>query len=140
MSKEKFTMSVRTMTAAVASVLALLVLGGAPAQASQAVKTFTTSTSNTGAGLHPDLFTSFSLDSPGKPESAKNVLFDAPEGVFGNTNAITKCLPADFALDSCPTNSQAGLITIRANYEGNDNNILGTAPLFNIRPGTETPA
>jgi len=139
MSKERKTMSVRTMTAALAAALALIVLAAGSAQASQKINTFTTSTSNTGAGLHPDLFTSFSLDSPGKPESAKNILFDAPEGVFGNTNAITKCLPADFALDSCPTNSQAGLITIRANYEGNDNNILGTAPLFNIKPGTETP-
>ena len=55
---------------------------------------------------------------PGAPEAAQNVIFNAPEGVFGNPNAITHCTSSDFALDQCPSNSQAGLITVYANYEG----------------------
>ena len=71
------------------------------------------------AGGHPDLTTSFKLKDPGAPEAAQNVIFNAPTGVFGNPRAITQCAPPDFALDQCPPNSQAGLITVRANYEGN---------------------
>ena len=86
------------------------------------------------AGGHPDLVTSFSLQAPGAPEAAKNVLFDAPTGVFGNPRAITQCLAAEFALDQCSSDTQAGLITIHANYKGNPDYLLGTAPIFSIAP------
>ena len=43
------------------------------------------------AGGHPDLRTAFSLESPGEPEAAHNVIFNAPTGVFGNPRAITQC-------------------------------------------------
>ncbi len=86
------------------------------------------------AGGHPDLITSFTLSEPGAPEAAKNVIFNAPTGVFGNPRAITQCLASEFAPDQCPSDSQAGLITIRANYEGNPNYLLGTAPIFMLSP------
>ena len=70
------------------------------------------------AGGHPDLETSFELEEPGQPEAAQNVIFNAPEGVFGNPNAIAQCTSVQFALDECSPNSQAGLITVYANYEG----------------------
>ena len=55
------------------------------------------------AGAHPDISTSFTLQQPGcPPEAAKNVIFNAPEGVFGNPYAITHCTSSDFALDQCP--------------------------------------
>ncbi len=37
------------------------------------------------------------------------MIFNAPEGIFGNPNAVTHCTSSDFALDQCPSNSQAGL-------------------------------
>ncbi len=128
---------------AVFAALTAVVLVGAfaapPAQASESIEAFTTSTSNANAGAHPDLTTSFSLDNPGAPESAKNVILNAPQGVFGNPYAITHCTSSDFALDQCPSNSQAGLITVYANYEGHPHYLLGTAPLFDVEPvGTET--
>jgi len=86
------------------------------------------------AGGHPNLKTSFALENPGAPEAAKNVIFNAPTGVFGNPRAITQCLLSDFALDQCPPNSQAGLITVRADYRDNPAYLLGTAPLFMIAP------
>ncbi len=92
------------------------------------------------AGGHPDLITSFSLQSTGAPEAAQNVIFNAPTGVFGNPRAITRCPAAEFAHDQCPPDSQAGLITIRADYKGNPDYLLGTAPIFSLVTGSEETA
>ena len=110
----------------------------APALASEGIESFQTKSSTTAAGGHPDLTTTFELESPGVPESAQNVTFNAPQGVFGNPNAITECTSVDFANDQCPSSSQAGLITIRANYEANSNFLLGTAPIYDLEPGPNT--
>ncbi len=124
----------QTKTIVVALTVALLLsfATAVPALASEQIESFTTTSSTSQAGGHPDLETSFSLASPGEPEAAQNVTFNSPQGIFGNTNAITRCIPADFALDQCPSNSQAGLITVRANYEGDPNELLGTAPIYNL--------
>jgi hypothetical protein len=106
----------------------------APAQASIGIEQFETTSSETQAGGHPDLTTTFALEAPGDPEAAKNVTFNAPEGVFGNPNALTRCTAADYALMECPLNSQAGVITIKAKYEGSDEFVLGTAPVFDMKP------
>jgi hypothetical protein len=109
----------------------------APAQASIGIEEFNTTTSSDPeiqAGSHPDLTTTFALENPGNPEAAKNVEFNAPEGVFGNPNALTRCTASDYALMECPVNSQAGVITIKAKYEGNDEYVLGTAPVFDMAP------
>jgi hypothetical protein len=109
----------------------------APAQASIGIESFETTTSadpEIQAGSHPDLTTVFALENPGAPEAAKNVEFNAPEGVFGNPNALTRCTAADYALMECPVNSQAGLITIKAKYEGSDEYVLGTAPVYDMAP------
>ncbi len=108
-----------------------------PAYASEQIESFATTTSTTQAGGHPDLETSFMLNSPGEPESAQNVIFEAPQGVFGNTNAITQCSSSDLALDECPSSSQAGLITVYANSEGNPKALLGTAPIYDMAPGAQ---
>ncbi|HXR29649.1 MAG TPA: hypothetical protein VN752_00740 [Solirubrobacterales bacterium] len=110
-----------------------------PAQASQAINDFTVTTSTTQAGGHPDVKMSFTLDSPGAPEAAKDVAVNTPEGLFGNPNAVPKCTSEDFAFKRCPSTSQVGLITIRANHEGNPNALLGTAPIYNREPpGAQT--
>jgi hypothetical protein len=111
-----------------------------PAFASESIETFTTGSSATDAGGHPDLSMSFRLADPGEPDAARNVIFKAPEGVFGNPNAITKCTPADFSLDRCPPNSQAGVITVYDNESGEKNHLLGTAPLFILEPSGEQTA
>ena len=66
----------------------------------------------------PDISTSFTLRNPGAPEAAKNVIFNAPEGLFGNPYAVTHCTSSDFALDQCPSDSQIGLITVYSNFPG----------------------
>ncbi len=114
--------------------LAAALVLASPTLASEGIDSFTTTTSDTSAGAHPDFTTSFTLDKPGAPEAAQNVIFNAPEGLFGNPYAITHCTSSDFALDQCPSNSQAGLITVYAKYEGNPDYLLGTAPIFDVEP------
>ena len=123
----------------IASALLLLTSMAQQADASEAIESFSTTTSDTGAGEHPDLSTSFTLANPGSPEGARNVIFNAPEGVFGNPNAVTQCAQSDFALDQCPPNAQTGVITVYANYEGDPDYLLGTAPIFALQPaGSQT--
>ena len=92
------------------------------------------------AGGHPDLSTSFTLGNPGEPEVARNITFRAPEGVFGNPNAVSECASSEFALDRCSADSQVGLITVYANYKGNPDELLGTAPIFALEPVEEETA
>ena len=127
-----------TLFAVIFSAIALL--GVAPAQASMGVSSFEIITSTTQAGGHPDLTTSFTLAEAGIEESAENVVFNAPEGLFGNPNALLHCTSSDFALEQCPPNSQAGLVTVYANHNGNPNELLGTAPLFSLATGADQTA
>ena len=78
------------------------------------------------------------LAEPGDPEAARNVAFNAPEGSSATRNAIDPLHLVDFALTQCPPNSQAGLITIHANYEGDPDHLLGTAPLYDLEPGAKS--
>ncbi len=128
-------MSAKLMGAVLAVAVAAALAVVTPAQASERIGSFTTTASTSEAGGHPNLETSFELEVPGAPEAAQNVIFNAPTGVFGNSNAITQCSSSDFALDQCPSSSQAGLITIHANYEGNADNLLGTAPIYDLETG-----
>ncbi len=139
-TKEKSTMTAKTLSVVLAAVLALGLAAVSPAMASESIDSFATTSSTSQAGGHPDLRTMFTLDSPGDPESAKNVDFNAPEGIFGNPNAIIRCQPADFALQQCPPNSQAGIVTLHANYGGNSNYLLGTAPVYDVQPGASETA
>jgi hypothetical protein len=114
---------------------ALLALAfAAPAQASIVIDQFETTSSESGAGTHPDLTTTFKLDEPGVSEAAKDVVFEAPEGVFGNPNAVSECTAADFAINECSPNSQAGLATIVAKTDAEPEELLGTAPIFVLVP------
>jgi hypothetical protein len=124
------------ITAASALLLAVAAsLALAPAvRASEPIESFTTTMSTSQAGGHPDLTTSFALAEPGQTEAARNVIFNAPTGIFGNPRAVTQCQAADFALEQCPPNSQVGLITLHADYEGNPDFLLGTAPIFSEVP------
>ncbi len=113
-SEEAPQVSAKTISAALAATLALAFASAAPARAEEGITSFSTTSSTTQAGGHPDLQTSFALEEPGVHEATKNVIFNAPQGLFGNINAVTNCQPAEFALDKCPPNSQVGLITVHA--------------------------
>jgi hypothetical protein len=131
--------SARLIPAFLLGLIALLPLA-APAWASEEVEFFSTKMSTSQAGGHPDLTTIFKLAEPGSPEAAQNVIFNAPAGVFGNPRVATECAAADFALDQCPPNSQVGLITVRAKYNGSANYLLGTAPIYTEVPQNDETA
>jgi hypothetical protein len=133
---------VRAIGTAIAAtaLFSLFCFAASPASAFQGIDTFTTSTTTTQAGGHPDLGTSFRLNSPGSPEAAKNVTFNAPEGLFGNPSSATRCQASDYALQQCPPNSQVGLATIYAKGAGMPDDLLGTAPIFNLEPGEDQTA
>ena len=124
------------MTAKFAPMLAVcalaLAVAAAPAAATEPVSSFGVTTSSTAAGGHPDLSASFALEEPGSPEAAESVTVNLPRGVFGNPNAIPTCDVSDFALMQCPANTQAGTVTIRANYSGDPDYLLGTAPAYDL--------
>jgi hypothetical protein len=147
MVKENFTMSTRRvptenlMSHRILAAMAALIFGliatallTATAQASEGIESFATSSSTSQAGAHPDLQTSFKLREPGVSEVAQNVIFNAPQGVFGNPNAVTRCTTNDFDLAQCPSSSQVGLITVYANYEGDPEYLLGTVPIYDVVP------
>ena len=120
-----------------AASVALFAAWAPPALAGQGIETFETTMSTSEAGGHPDLRTVIELEDAGQPEAAKNIVINLPEGVFGNPNAVTRCNAAQFALFSCPADSQAGLMTVRANYKGDEDFLLGTAPIFSQVPEGE---
>ncbi len=117
--------------------LALLALLAPTARASMEVESFTSTSTDTQAGGHPDLSTSFTLAEPGVTESAASVAFDAPRGLFGNPESLIRCTSSDFALQRCSSNSQAGLVTVYANHNGTEGELLGTAPLYDMEPGPD---
>ena len=118
----------------------VLVASVGTAMATEPITSFSTSSSTSQAGGHPDLHASFALQNPGQPEAAENVIVETPTGVFGNPNAIDRCSSANFAAEQCPSTSQAGVITVYARYEGNSNYLLGTAPIYDLEPGAEQTA
>src|SRR4051812_48355676 len=105
------------LASAFAAYGALLLLAVSPATASESIESFSSTISTTAVGGHPNIETTFTLADPGVSEVARNITFKAPEGIFGNPRAINQCSSLDFALTQCPSASQAGLITLRANYE-----------------------
>ena len=129
-----------TILLGLAAGLAATAVLAIPAQAAQQIEEFKTTMSTSIAGGHPDLQTSFRLKDAGTPETAKNITFDAPPGVFGNPGVVTQCRSADFALQECPPNAQVGLITVRANHAGDPDDLLGTAPLYSVDPGPDETA
>jgi hypothetical protein len=110
----------------------ILTAAAEPAAATQPIVSFGVSTSTTQAGGHPDLSASLTLAEPGQPEAAESVEVNLPEGVFANPNAVPTCNISDFAFSRCPLASQVGTVTLRANYLGDPEYLMGTAPVYDL--------
>ena len=99
-------------------IAALAALAAVPATAGAAgfgiqPGSFTTSTSNTQAGAHADLTTSFLLnqDALGNPvDQLKDVTVNLPSGVVGNPQAIPQCTDREFQNFDCPNDAQVGVL------------------------------
>lgn len=108
--------------------------------AGQEISELSVGSSNSQAGGHPDLTARIELAKSGEPEVANNVTVNLPTGVFGNPGAIFRCRAAVFVVNECQAGAQAGLVTIVANYEGDPNYLLGTAPVYNMETVSENEA
>jgi hypothetical protein len=137
MSEERKKMSM--LKTATAMILAIAALGAfaTSASAGQAITEFEVGSSTSQAGGHPDLTARLKLANPGEPEVARNVEVNLPEGVFGNPGAIFRCRAAVFIVNECQSGAQVGTIAVIANYEGNPNFTLGTAPIYNLETISE---
>ncbi|HEY7257269.1 MAG TPA: hypothetical protein VH476_11380 [Solirubrobacterales bacterium] len=120
----------------IASLVVAMALAGT-AQASQEIEFFQVETSDTEAGGHPDIRTSFTLPNAGEPEVAKDIEIKWPQGVFGNPQAVPRCTALDFGFNQCPSNSQVGWISIRGLYEGDQFHTFGVAPIYDMEPAGE---
>lgn len=90
--------------------------GAVPALAHAAqfgISSFTTTTSSTQAGGHPDLTASFALNTEalGNPVGQlRTATVTLPPGFIGNPQAIEKCSQADFQELHCATTAQVGVL------------------------------
>ena len=108
-----FTTRRRTLGLFAAAVAAVAVFPGAAAAASFGLSSFSTSATSTQAGAHPDLSTTFGLntDSIGNPvDQLKDVQVNLPAGVVGNPQAVPKCSDRDYQAFNCPNDAQVGVL------------------------------
>jgi len=103
--------------AVVAVLLAALGLVAAPGAHADAgsfgIGAFSSSFSETQAGGHPDVTTSFTLNEDALGNSIgqmKDVEVELPTGLVGNPQATPKCTPSQLRTSKCPLDSQVGVI------------------------------
>ena len=128
------------LLATVCAAAAICAAIAVPAQAMETITKFEVKPSTTQTGAHPDFESRFGFGNhgTGNPgEAAQDVRVHLPQGLFGNPNAVSKCPSDDFALAQCPTDAQVGVVVVRANYGGDDQNLLGAAPLYNMDSRSE---
>ncbi len=128
------------LTIAWAACLFTLALYSATAGATVTIESFETTASDSHAGTHPDLGFSFSFGESSGPETAKSADLGVPAGFFVYPTALPRCTAEEFASFACWPSSQAGLISIWAEYGGDPSYLLGTAPVYALMPEPDEPA
>jgi hypothetical protein len=100
------------------------------------------------AGSHPNVTTSFALTTsePGVDVATpKDVLFDLPVGLVGNTVGMPRCSmhgvieETQIGAKACPSDSMVGVATLTLDF-GYGNSIRYVVPVFNISPAPGEPA
>ena len=98
------------------------------------IESFEATPSSTQAGGHSDWSVSFSLASSESAGTAHDITYNAPQGAGLLPSNEPLCSGTEFARTECAPDSQVGIVTIRARYEGNPEYVLGTAPVFDLEP------
>jgi hypothetical protein len=94
--------------------------------------------STTQAGAHPDLTTTFMMNTRVEDgllavdDNVKDVKVDLPAGVSGAATATPRCAAREFFGSGCPASAQVGVATVYFNILGMP--YSGTAPVFNVEP------
>jgi hypothetical protein len=117
------------------SCLVALSLCPVGASAATTIGAFATSRTATQAGAPTDLTASFDLVQSGGAEIAKSATIATPAGFFLSPGATPRCGAASFGSFECPSSTQVGLITVRAEYGGDPSHLMGTAPVYALAAG-----
>lgn len=121
---------------------------GAPAGPGIARETVMAVPSTLQAGAHPNLTTSFALNTSkglvsGTP---KDIRFDLPPGFVGNTVGMPRCSMSDvvaeerFGPGTCPADAMVGMATVFVILEPGLKPQAIVAPVYNIAPAPGEPA
>jgi hypothetical protein len=137
----------KKVAALVLFAVAALALGAGPAAAAEefekyALETVEASLSDTQAGAHADLITTFDLThtESGAPKPfalTRDVEVQLPPGVIGNPQAIPRCTAAQLGNEpeesECPVDSQVGVteIVLGGHHPG-----TFIEPIYNLKPPT----
>jgi hypothetical protein len=105
------------------------------------------------AGAHPNLTTAFFLNTVGMQKQPagdgtpdvlsiaaghpKDIRFDLPPGLVGNTVGMPTCSMADVVADACPSNTMVGVVYVTTDFFYASN---FTRPVYNIAPAPGEPA
>ena len=128
----------RTALVLAATMAALLVCGSlatGSAFGKAPILQFSTGPSETQAGSHPNVATSFEvgnqLTQTPLPkcgcDAPKDITVHVPAGVIANPHVVSECQPAQLQEFKCPSNSQVGLIVLRSWINSSE---YFVAPLF----------
>jgi hypothetical protein len=119
-------------------------LGPGSAHAESPIYEFSVTPSNSQAGGHPNLNTliwignRFSQHIPPPScdcQDPKEMNFEMPAGVIGNSHATPQCDTADFAVQLCAPETQVGYLTLSINEEVPTGASLGgRIAVFNLAP------
>jgi hypothetical protein len=102
-----------------------MLLLSAPALANTPIESYSVLPSTTQAGGHPDVEISFGVknrilqasQNPCDCEDAKDTTIHFPAGFIGNPHATPQCSNAEFATNTCPIDSQIGIVSIGVTFE-----------------------
>ena len=117
-----------------------------PATFGLAPGSFLTSTSTSQAGAHPNLTTSFALNtsSPSVPAAdPRDVAVDLPPGLVGGATATPQCNMNNVQAGTCPADTMVGVATTAFEFPlGSGPGLVATAdaPVYNITPYPGEPA
>jgi hypothetical protein len=117
-------------------IIVALLLPSAPAQAKTPITYYTARPGNIQAGGHPDVEIRFGIEnrlaqvsqSACNCEDAKDATVHLPAGFIGDPHATPQCTIAEFSSDSCPIDSQIGIVSVLTPFAPFD------AALYNLVP------
>ena len=131
----------RSFCASMAAVGVAMLYLAAPVSASAPITSYSTLPSITQAGGHPDVEIYFSVknriiqasQNPCDCQDAKDSTIQFPPGFVGNPHATPQCSTAEFALNTCPIDSQVGIVNVGVTSPtGGDNNF--DSAVYNLVP------
>ncbi|MET0602500.1 MAG: hypothetical protein ABW167_10955 [Baekduia sp.] len=121
-------------------VLLTLLLTASPASAAFSVAGFTTSSTSSVAGAHPDLTTdlTFSTTETTPPRAfadgnVRDLTVDLPAGLIGDPGAVPQCDQSDFSQSTCPAAAQIGTVTVKL-LTPSGFPTEPTLPVYNMQP------